>query len=184
MMFVGRPVPNIQAAHMNEPVLLSFFEHALGKRAGTKVRKERQYIEANHLWSPKTRLPRVLCRRNALAAPCVNGADALRRVRMLREWAGAGLWRTGRRVLDKAKADVREASPLCPKKLANLDGSPTADSAAKRWSGCYRSHPSLRDLAVSGKLVSHCASPGPSRHRCARYKTRAMRGLPGLLAWN
>ena len=68
MMFVGRPVPNIQAADMNEPVLPSFLEHTLGKCAGTKVRKEREYIEANHLWLPETRLPRVLYRRNALAA--------------------------------------------------------------------------------------------------------------------
>ena len=54
MMFVGCPVPNIQAADVNEPVLLSFFEHALGKGAGTKVREERQYVEANHIRLPET----------------------------------------------------------------------------------------------------------------------------------
>lgn len=48
MMFVGCPVPNIQAADMNESVVLSLFKHALGESAGTEVRKERQYIKANH----------------------------------------------------------------------------------------------------------------------------------------
>jgi hypothetical protein len=56
MMFVGRPVPNIQAPDLNQEVLLSLFQDAFGEGSGAEFRKERQDVKTDHTGSHYTHL--------------------------------------------------------------------------------------------------------------------------------
>ena len=56
MMFVGRPVPNIQAPDLNQKVLLSLFQDAFCEGSGAEFRKERQDVKTDHTGSHYTQL--------------------------------------------------------------------------------------------------------------------------------
>ena len=48
MMFVGRPVPYIQAADLNQEVFLGLFQNAFCEDSGAELRKERQDVKTDH----------------------------------------------------------------------------------------------------------------------------------------
>ncbi len=51
MMFVGRPISDIQATDLNQEVLLSLFQDAFCERSRAELRKERQDVKTDHTGS-------------------------------------------------------------------------------------------------------------------------------------
>ena len=48
MMFVGRPIPYIQASDLNQTVFLCFFQDAFCEGSRAKVGEKRQDVEGDH----------------------------------------------------------------------------------------------------------------------------------------
>ena len=51
MMFVGRPISDIQATDLNQEVLLGLFQDAFCERSRAELRKERQDVKTDHWFS-------------------------------------------------------------------------------------------------------------------------------------
>ena len=49
MMFVGRPISDIQATDLNQEVLLSLFQDAFCERSRAELWKERQDVKTNQI---------------------------------------------------------------------------------------------------------------------------------------
>ena len=48
MMFVGRPVPDIQAPNLNQEIFLSLLQNAIGEGPCAQLRKERKDVKRGH----------------------------------------------------------------------------------------------------------------------------------------
>ncbi len=78
MMFVGRPISDIQATDLNQEVLLSLFQDAFRKGSRAEIREERQDVKTDHTGSHYTSL--------SLLRPFSNNRTQESRVARVTEW--------------------------------------------------------------------------------------------------